>query len=226
VAVGINQPADGLDGAPERMTAQIDAYQRGGKFVRATKLDARLALKPGASGRAQYDLLGKLSLKPGRYQLRIAAHSPRLNLRGSVFVDVDVPDFSRRGVTVAPLVLSTSPAPPAAPAEAFAGLLPVVPTSHRTFAAYDHVSILARIVQGGNKPLVPVSVEVTVVNTKDRRVYGRSEVIAPGAHAANRSADYTFEIPASTLAIGDYLLTVKAMTPEGANEKTVRLSRR
>jgi VWFA-related protein len=228
IALGINQPADDLNGAPEKMTAQIEAYQAGGKFVRATKLDAQLTLKPSASGRAQYDLLGKLSLPPGRYQLRIAAHSPRLNVRGSVFADVDVPDFSRDGVTVAPLVLSTSPAPPAAPANAFAGLLPVVPVSHRTFAGSDRVSILARIVEGGgaNKPLVPVTVEATVVDTKNRRVFGRSETITPAAAAVQRAVDYMFDLPITTLPAGDYLLTVKASTPAGTNEKTLRFSRR
>lgn len=225
VTLGINQPAEGLTGEPERMTAQIDAYQSGGKFVRATKLDARLTLKPTASGRAQYDLLGKLPLPPGRYQLRIAAHSPRLDIRGSVFVDVDVPDFSRDELTVAPLVLSTNPAPPAAPADAFVGLLPVIPTSHRSFGVADRVSILARVVkrQGRATTADPLAMEVTVVNSQGRRVFGRSEPATPGP---NGVTDYAFELPMATLPIGDYLLTVKASGAGKTDEKTARFSRR
>jgi hypothetical protein len=67
-------------------------------------------------------LLGKFSLPPGRYQLRIAANSPRpQRWRGSVFADLDVSDFlARPASTVAPAsLLSTSPAPPAAPGQCF-----------------------------------------------------------------------------------------------------------
>lgn len=226
VALGINQPAENLNGAKEKMTAQIDAYQTDGKFAKATKLDAQLALNPSPSGRAQYELLAKLSLKPGRYQLRIAAHSPRLNLRGSVFVDVDVPDFSRERVAVAPLVLSTSPAPPAAPADAFATLLPVIPTSHRTFGAADTVSILARITQGGKNPLESLAIEASVVDTTNRRIFGRTETITPDGRTGLRSADYSFGLPMSTLNVGDYLLTVKATTSNATSERTLRFSRR
>lgn len=226
IALGINQPAEQVDGTREQLTAQIDAYQSDGKLISATRLDVKLLARAEVSGRAQYELLAKVPLKPGRYQIRIAAHAPRLNVNGSVFVDIDVPDFARSGVTVAPLVLSTSPAPTAAPPDAFAGLLPVVPTSHRSFDASDRVSILARIVQGGKTPLVPVTVAATIVDTKNQRVFDHSDTIAPDAHTESRSADYTFELPMETLAAGDYLLAVKASTPDGTNEKTIRFSRR
>lgn len=226
IALGINQPAEGLDGARERLTAQIDAYQTDGRFSGATKLDVQLVLRPSPSGRAQYELLAKLPLKPRRYQLRIAAHAARANVRGSVFADIDVPDFSRKGVTVAPLVLSSSPSPVAAPSAAFVGLLPVVPTSHRSFGTSDRVSILARIVQGGKSPLVPVSIAATIVDTRNQRVFEQGGTITADSRSSSQSADYTLALPLDTLAAGDYLLSVKATTPDGTDEKTLRFSRR
>ena len=226
ITLGINQPADRLDGAPERLTVQVAAYETTGKFSGGTQLNVQLSPRPNASGRSQYDLLAKLPLKPGRYQLRLAATVPRAKVSGSVFVDLDVPDFSRDGIRVAPLVLWTVPTPPAAPAGAFTGLLPVVPTSHRIFGATDRVSVLARIVRGGKTPPATIAVEATVVDTRNRRVFGHAGSLAFDSGPDRRFIDYTLEVPMETLAVGDYLLTIKATTPNGADERTLRFSRR
>ena len=43
------------------------------------------------------EILTKLELEPGRYQLRFAAHSASLNKSGSVFQDIEIPDFTEGG---------------------------------------------------------------------------------------------------------------------------------
>ncbi|MBP6717037.1 MAG: hypothetical protein KA205_09255, partial [Acidobacteria bacterium] len=223
IVLGINQPTENFEGT-ERITAQINAYETTGRLAGSTKLDAKLTLRQSTSGRAQYDLLGTLTLRPGRYQLRIAAHSPRLNLRGSVFADLDVPDFSDAKLSMAPLILSMSPTPTAAPASAFAAVLPVTPTTHRTFSVADHVSVLARIYQGGRKPLEPVTVEVRVVNATNRVMMSRTETVP--SSAPGRTVDYTIDLPVSTLPLDDYLVTVTARTTAGTSAQTLRFSRR
>ncbi len=223
VVLGINQPTDDAEGS-DLLTTQIFAYETNGKFAASTQLDANLSMRPDADGRVQYELFAKLALKPGRYQLRIAAHGPRLNLRGSVFADLEVPDFTKAALTLAPLTLSSSPAPKSAPSDAFSVLLPIVPTSHRSFTATDKVSVLARTVQGGRVPMRSVTVEVRVVDTKDRVVHAEKKVIVAGG--ASRVVDYSIDLPIETLAAGDYLLTVTARTEAGASERTVRFTRR
>lgn len=223
IVLGINQPTDDAE-ASDLLTTQIFAYETNGKFAASTQLDANLSMRPGDDGRVQYELFAKLALKPGRYQLRIAAHGPRLNLRGSVFVDLEVPDFSKAAVTLAPLTLSSSPAPKSAPSDAFAGLLPVVPTSHRSFAAGDKVSVLARVVQGGRGALRPVTVDTRIVDTKNHEVYRGKDAMS--ASAASRLADYTFDVPLASLDPGSYLLTVTARTDAGTAERTLRFERR
>ena len=225
IVLGVNHPAERLDSLRGQVTARVDAFDADGTFRGGTKLDAQLKLKPTASGRAEYELLAKLPLKPGAYQLRIAASAPQLDMKGSVFLDVDVPDFSHRSVTVAPIVVSMSPTPPAAPADAFARLLPVVPTSRRTFSPSDGVSILARIVLAGRKSVGPVALDASVVDTKNQRVFARHDTITIDGRNGVAYHDCTFELPMDTLAIGDYLLTVKATASGGADEKTLRFSR-
>lgn len=223
ITLGVNQPADDVQG-PERLVVQISAYETTGALAGSTQLDTKLSLRPSASGRAQYELLAKLPIGPGRYQLRIAAHSPRLKLRGSVFADVDVPDFARAPLTMTPLVLASTPAPLAAPADAFAGLLPVIPTSHRSFGGTDRVTVLARVVQSGRNRAAAIDIDGRIVDSHDRQMSRRREPLV--MNSATHGGDYSLELPLETLAPGDYLLTITARTATGTTERTLRFQRR
>jgi hypothetical protein len=103
-------------------------------------------------------------------------------------------------------------------------VLPVTPTTHRTFSVADHVSVLARIYQGGRKPLEPVTVEVRVVNATNRVMMSRTETVP--SSAPGRTVDYTIDLPVSTLPLDDYLVTVTARTTAGTSAQTLRFSRR
>ena len=88
---------------------------------------ARLSLAP-TGGDVQVELLTRMDLKPGTYQLRLAAHDAANNKSGSVYADVDVPDFGKAAVSLSSVLVSSSSAPPVAPRDALATLVPVVPT--------------------------------------------------------------------------------------------------
>lgn len=130
ITLGIHQPV-GAERTTEKVEVQVNAYRPDGHFVTSTRLDAQLVLRGSESGGAQYEFLAKLPLSPGRYQLRIAANCPAIATRRSVFADVDVPDFSKAEVSLSGLALTMTPATSAAPPNAFAGLLPSVPTLPR-----------------------------------------------------------------------------------------------
>ena len=87
------------------------------------------------TGLKQYELLTRLELKPGRYQLRVSTESRLRGKAGSVFTDLEVPDFSKplslSGVVVhARLGLK---APSDAGVTALTSLVP--PTTQRDFPA-------------------------------------------------------------------------------------------
>jgi hypothetical protein len=192
------------------------------------RLETAITLKTSQAEHAQYELLAALPIaRPGRYQVRVVVRIERLKLRGSVFADVDVPEFHDQAVTPVPLVMTSSPASPSAPLDAFAGLLPRLPTSHRSFAATEHVSILARVVQGAQKLLSPVSLGVTVEDTRGQRVFDHTERLAPPPTLAGRSIDQAFDLPITSLPVGDYILTVTAKLADGKlSVRTLRFSRR
>jgi hypothetical protein len=110
IAVGVSQPI--REGSrPERVDLELSAFNTDGRAFGSRRVRADVRPRAGASGVGEYDLLARLDLRPGRYQLRIAAHVPALGTSGSVYYDVDVPDFRGEALSLSGLVLSTTPGP-------------------------------------------------------------------------------------------------------------------
>ena len=119
-------------------------------------LRADVTIRADASGLAEYEVLSRIELKPGRYQLRTAANVGSLGTAGSLYYDVVVPDFMDAPLSLSALVLSSPAAPIVAPRDALKALIPIVPTTKRTFRPADQAAAFIRVYQGGNKPLVAV----------------------------------------------------------------------
>jgi hypothetical protein len=80
-----------------------------GQGERLRRQSARVLL-PTEAPDAEYEVLSRVELRPGRYQLRIAADHPALKKSGSVYCDVEIPDFSKTGLWLSVCVLSSTPA--------------------------------------------------------------------------------------------------------------------
>jgi hypothetical protein len=166
-------------------------------------------LRAGATGLAEYEVLSRLDLRPGRYQLRIAANVGSLSTGGSLYHDVDVPDFSRAPVALSGLILSAEPRPVVAPADALKSILPVVPTSRRTFVTTDRVTVFTRVHQGGKAPIAPVRLRLTLRNASNVQVAEQWHEVDPSHFTTARFADVVLDVPIARLLPGQYLLTVE-----------------
>jgi VWFA-related protein len=118
----------------ELITSAFDAL---GRAKESRGQTARIVLLPADGTEVEYEVLSRIDLKPGQYNLRIASHNPALGKSGSVYNDVDVPDFSKDGVSLSGVVLSAAPGLPAAPRDALSTLLPLIPTTVREFEKDD-----------------------------------------------------------------------------------------
>jgi hypothetical protein len=224
LATGVEQRATGDAGA--RVLEQLDvlatAYGPDGRPRGTSRQTARVALRAGLPESAQYEVLSRIDLDPGRYQIRLAAHSTMTGKTGSVYFDVEVPDFTRDPLQLSGMVLSVTPVGVAAPTDA-AAFLPVVPTSRRTFTAADAVLGFLRIYQGRGRAPAPVSLAVTITDTSNRTVTKSTHPI-DGATFVARSADVRFTVPIATLAPGEYLLTVEATQESLVVSRNARFS--
>ena len=212
IALGIKQPPL-LARTPENVEIILKAFSANGDAsgsdtqmipitVPAARADAELS---------RYEILARMELpRPGRYELRLSAKSSISGTTGAVYVDVDVPDFSRARLSLSGLVLNALPAPgPVAPARGLADVTPLAPTSERTFAPADLVTAFVRVYQGGNDALAPVTMKVRIADEADRAVHEKSETLAPERFGPARAAEYQVRLPLAELKPGRYLFALQ-----------------
>jgi hypothetical protein len=140
----------------------------------------------------------------------VAAREQPAGHAGSVFLDIDVPDFSKPALVMAGLVLSAMTArvvPTAGTVPALAGILPGPPTTAREFSVGDTLAVFARISE--NNPSRPHTIDIT---TTVRAADGKEMFKVGKPHDAGEvGADapgYLALIPLGRLPAGAYTLTV------------------
>ncbi len=213
----------------ERESEQIQVLAKvftpEGKEVGSIAQDATLTLRPSDRD-ARFDVLTPLPMKPGRYSVRFSAHSVGLNRTGSVYTDVIIPDFAKDKLSLSGVVVTADPPLAAAPPDAFAAIIPVVPTTRREFERGDRATALVRIYQGGRQPAADVDVTVRLMDATGAEVVSRTDAVARTRFVPARSADYTYELPLATLTPGAYLLTIEGRLGSITVRRDVRFSRR
>jgi hypothetical protein len=168
-------------------------------------------------------MLMRLDLRPGRYQLRVAATSKPEGKSGSVYYDLDVPDFAKSPLSVSGLVLGTPHASTRVGGDSLASLIPLVPTTRREFGAEEHVFALLRLYQGGKGTVAPATVRARIVDQAGFGVFEAADEILPDRFSRDRSADYRLELPLGRLEAGEHLLTVEARLRDHTTQSNVRL---
>jgi VWFA-related protein len=206
------------DQAVELLTALFDTE---GKVRASLTQTAHVSVRPEGEG-APYELWSRLDVKPGRYVVRVAAHDAGLGKAGSVYHDVEVPDFWNAPVSLSGMVLSATPALHAEPGDALAAVMPIVPTTVREFARSATVRAFVRVYQAGGRRLAPIELRSRIRNAEEREVFSRRETFAAEAFAGVHSADYQLDLPMPELAPGPHLLTIEARRDRAVVRRDVR----
>jgi hypothetical protein len=194
-----------------------------GKQVASFRQNAKLKLRE-TSDEAQLDILTPILVKPGRYNVRFSARSTALDRTGSVYADVEVPNFSKDRLSLSGVLVSADPAAIIAPKDAFVNFVPALPTSARAFAPTDRVSAFLRVYQG-DKNKVPVGVSVRVVDAQGADVATKTERLPADAFTAIPGVDVTFDVPLRLLTPGSYLLSITAtLDAKTSSRRDVRFS--
>jgi VWFA-related protein len=173
------------------------------------------ALRPRPGTRTDtvtFQLLKQIELPPGRYQLRAALISDQMNAGGSVFLPIEVPDYSGEPLVLSSLTLGYADGTriPQAPSERRPVLrspaeliLPFTPTLDRQFARTDVLWLYFEMWRAQPKQDVAVSIMAVTAN---------DQVVARFDQTVARRDDDTvgMKIPLSGLAPGPYRLRVMA----------------
>jgi hypothetical protein len=221
VTVGVRQPIRrNADRTIERVDLLVSAFDVYGKALGAKRLTANVTLRAGASGLAEYEVLSRIDLKPGRYQLRIGASVGSLSTQGSVYYDIDVPDFSSAPVSMSGLVLTATGGGEVAPKDALTSVMPVIPTTRRTFAPEHQVLAFMRLYQGGKGALVAVPLRVQLIDANDKVVMDQRQDITDSQFTKDRAANILVPVAVDRLAAGEYLLRIASATSDAVRRET------
>jgi VWFA-related protein len=214
VVLGLRQPAATRSTrVTETVRLTVNAYDAKGKPAGSKGEKATLVLRPGPDDEVRYEVLTRLDVKPGLYQLRLGAYSASLARSGSIYTDVEVPDFTKNPVSLSGVLISASPSMAAGPKDVFAALAPIVPTTQREFEGHQGEAFM-RVYQG--KKIEAVEMKVRAIDVNDAIVFEHAETIAAGRFgAADRAADYRFDLPIAKLKAGPYDLTFDAVLANG-----------
>ncbi len=213
-------PAVMADG--ESVDVLVNAYDPKGDRKAGTRLTAMVVRQPNEGGEAGFEVHTNLELAPGRYQVRLAAAATGVAKSGSVFYDLEVPDFAKQRLALSGLALSVNPARPPAPTLASGSL---VPTSTRAFRPGDDVVLFAQVSQGGKRPVQPVAMRAWVVDEHDQTVFERSDTLDPSRfEPGGRVTDIRLTIPVATLHPGLHLLTLEVRAGSLTSRREVRFA--
>ena len=165
-------------------------------------------------------LITEFELAPGKYQIRIGAHEPG-GVGGSVFADLDVPDFSRGSVVVSPITVMSSrskmPTSSDAPGKPKV-LANGAPTAARVFSLDDELIVYADVYDNDLDRPHKIDIDVAVRGDDGTQVYKVSEERdSKDADKARGGYDFLAKVPLQDLRPGRYVLTVSARSRLGGD---------
>jgi VWFA-related protein len=192
-----------------------------GKAQQGRRSEVKLTLKPQTAqimSATAVRLSPRLTLPPGRYQLRVAARESGNGLTGSVFYDLEVPNFAKEKFNMSGVVLTAATAqvtPTAEPDNTLKTLLPGPPTTRREFYPIDVLALYAEVYDK-LKSDVPHTVDVTtrLVDENGKEVLRLADARKSSEYqnATTRAGlfGYSQQVPLADVQPGRYLLQVEA----------------
>jgi VWFA-related protein len=210
--VSLTQSGDTYKG---RVELSVVAVNLDGRIVASATPAINLNLRPAtreAVTRSGVRTTTRLELKPGRYQIRIAARDPNSNKAGSVIHDLRVPDFRKEPVAISDLILASSGAARVVTTNLDPQLqrvLLVPPTTIRQFMRDETVTVLAELYDNRKHDVAPLRVTTSVADASGRVVSRTEERVEAFAFEPERhSYRHTVNIPMRDFSPGEYVVKV------------------
>ena len=164
-----------------------------------------------------------LSLRPGRYLVRVAVAETVSGAAGSVYTSVTVPDFDREPLSLSGVAIGRAEGRLVGGREAIQSLLPFAPTVVREFTVSDRVGALVRVHQGSGRGEA-VQLETQVLDATGAVVASGSEILTAATFSGGQGAEHRYELPLRSLKPGEYLLRFAAVAGERRATREVRFS--
>ena len=179
----------------------VGAFDRNGQSM---------ALQEGTVPPGSRNLIARLELRPGKYEIRAAVEDTASGAMGSVYSYVDIPNFVTQFVSMSGIFLHTLPSNPASRLGGTTDLpLPIEPSLRREFSRNERVAAFADVYQGLRRPAMPGYVLAEIRNDRDVRVFHQETRTLASDVGVNRAIKVNLELPLDELAPGPYMLGIE-----------------
>jgi VWFA-related protein len=211
-------PPDSGGLATNTIEVSFFGIDQNGRAQRSTRSQFNLTLRPESFTRVKTGGLRvnhRLLLEPGRYQIRVGARETVGSRAGTVFYDLQVPDFRKEPMMLSGVLItaaSANSAMTAMPDPAAPKLLKGPAVSRRTFARNDTLTVFAEIYDNSSsRQPRQIDTAVSLVSESGQEVFGARETVPNPGDAAHWTAyGLTRDIALKDIAPGRYMLKVEA----------------
>jgi VWFA-related protein len=202
-----------------------------GKALSAAWSELELNLRPETRERVTaYGVRAnpRINLPPGRYQVRIGARETVSGQTGSVFYDLEVPDFQKDKLMLGGLLMTTpsvQQTPSIQPDPIVSKLLPAPATSRREFPQSDVLALYTEIYDNDtSRQPRHIDVSLRVISENGTEVLASRDEIVNGTAGEKPWDVYGFakRIPLKGLAPGRYVLRLEAAVRGQDGAKAMR----
>jgi VWFA-related protein len=198
-----------------RVELSVVAVDLDGRIVASATPAIDLNLRPTtreAVERHGLRTTSRFELKPGRYQIRIAARDPNGSKAGSVIHDLRVPDLRKPPIAISDLLVASASATRVATIYVdpqLQGVLTIPPTTSRQFASSDTITVIGEVYDNRKEDIRPLRVTTSVTDVSGAVVYRAEEAIESFAfEPKRRSYRHRVSVPLRGIAPGEYVLKV------------------
>ncbi len=191
-----------------------------GKALAGTRTELDLTLRPETRERVKafgVRVNPRISLPPGRYHLRIGAREAVGGLTGSVFYDLEVPDFRKEKLMLGGLLVASAAGQQTPSIQAdtvLAKVLPAPATSRREFARRDLLAVYTEIYDNiQSQQARKIDVAVRLLSENGAEVFATRDELTNGGAPPEKPWDiygYSTQIALKDIPPGRYALRVEA----------------
>jgi VWFA-related protein len=212
---------DEKDGvASEDLLVAYQVIEPGGKVATSSREDVQMRLRPQTRAVVEqrgFRVIFPFDVKPGRYQVRVAARTANGARQGSVFADLTVPDFFKlpkgpltwSGVAMTSASAVQVPTRPGDPE--LAKTFPLMPSAVRAFPAGDRLAVYAEAYDEGSGPGRTVDITAVIRDDTGKAVFTTTEERSSTELGGGRGGyGFRLEIPLAALPRGTYVLSLTA----------------
>ena len=223
-ALGLQESANGaLQGS---IDVRLVATDVSAKVLPQSRQAGTITIPASSRATVERDglhVLTKTELRPGRYQLRVAVGSQQRG--GSVLLDLDVPDFTKKDLAMSGLVVrgTSRPAgvflPGGDSLEALAEKRG--PTVERVFGTGDSVSVYAEIYQAPDDRPSTIDINASLRNEAGQVIpVAAATVSSEDLKKTGNALRVEPQLPLGVLQPGRYVFSLEARSSAGADSVT------